>query len=935
MTIMYSSGSNWRIWDLHIHTPNSIVNNYGGDNDAVWEDFITQLEQLPEDVKVVGINDYYFIDGFEKVMDYKVSKGRMPNLDMIFPVLEFRVDTFGTNNGKNFLRSNLHILFNVQMDNYKAQIEEIKEEFISRIPISKIHNTKPLSHENFSKISSDGTVKKGFDEYCPETEKVLELLNDDRWKENTFTFLGFKEWDNSDKGNQIKPYKQEMYNSVNALFTASKLEDIPKKQQTLSYFGSKSLFHSMDIHDFSYFHDYKCYTWIKADPTFEGLKQISHEPKRIKLQEKNPIQDNPKPYFSEVKIPNSEIFQDKSVGFKSSNLHLNRGLVAIIGGRGTGKSLLLDSIAKTFNKTHFNKRAANINILQDFNVIYQVEDNSKKEFTSNDTSENFLEYTHVSQSEVQSIVEDPEKLGQTIFDLLLLNSNTLTEKEESTITDINANIYSLKEWFYTKDEHSNFINSYEYNRSLKETYEKRIESITNEKNKRLIEKYVDNNNNNNKSKQLDTDAEELKSYIDNAQTHMNNKIEKLNESKFDTKLDKIDLQDQLNKLEELKKEIAKSLSNAENENKQIEQEFREKGVEGDISTLLGKVRGFQIEIDKHKEKLLLNESKQNELSDYLCRRKNFSSHLKSKLIGQKEEINKNWDDLKSNPSWTEEQKVLIEKILSGINVYGEVYFDVDKFYESIESCVNGMKFRTSRNSIETKGDKLKKFFNVKNVEDFLSLIANEELICVNLDEPYISLETFLDEYSEFLNGDGESKLINILYTSTEREKYLKVIPKVKYYGKEPEELSIGQRGTLFISLKLATDSFSNPFIFDQPEDDLDNMFIVEKLIPILNDLKEYRQIIVVTHNANIVVNADADQVVVAHNNYESLSYISGSLENTFNVLGEYSNGLKNQGIKEHVCDILEGGKEAFEQRERKYSLKSKEVISVPREEVRV
>lgn len=52
-------GSEWRIWDLHVHTPLSIENNYGCANDEEgWNKYITALEQLPSDIKVLGINDY-------------------------------------------------------------------------------------------------------------------------------------------------------------------------------------------------------------------------------------------------------------------------------------------------------------------------------------------------------------------------------------------------------------------------------------------------------------------------------------------------------------------------------------------------------------------------------------------------------------------------------------------------------------------------------------------------------------------------------------------------------------------------------------------------------------------------------------------------------------------------------------------------------------
>ena len=70
------------------------------------------------------------------------------------------------------------------------------------------------------------------------------------------------------------------------------------------------------------------------------------------------------------------------------------------------------------------------------------------------------------------------------------------------------------------------------------------------------------------------------------------------------------------------------------------------------------------------------------------------------------------------------------------------------------------------------------------------------------------------------------------------------------------------------------------------------------------NLKKYRQVIIITHNANLVINADAEQVIVAKNDNEKLKYTSGSLENI--------------EINKQICEILEGGKEAFKNRERKY-----------------
>ena len=78
------------------------------------------------------------------------------------------------------------------------------------------------------------------------------------------------------------------------------------------------------------------------------------------------------------------------------------------------------------------------------------------------------------------------------------------------------------------------------------------------------------------------------------------------------------------------------------------------------------------------------------------------------------------------------------------------------------------------------------------------------------------------------------------------------------------------------------------------------------LVGIFRKIKKYRQVIIVLHNANLVVNADSEQVIIADNIDGVLHYFSGSLE--------------SPEINDKICKILEGGKNAFLSREQKYHL---------------
>ena len=145
-----------------------------------------------------------------------------------------------------------------------------------------------------------------------------------------------------------------------------------------------------------------------------------------------------------------------------------------------------------------------------------------------------------------------------------------------------------------------------------------------------------------------------------------------------------------------------------------------------------------------------------------------------------------------------------------------------------------------------------------------------------------------------------------------------------------DEMSPGKKALVLLQLLVDLAESECPILIDQPEDDLDNRSIFEQLIPFIKNRKIKRQIIIVTHNANIVVGADAEEVIVANqcaadspNESCRFEYRSGSIENNLPLDKNDTNkkGLLNQcGIQQHICDVLEGGKEAFEKRRNQYRL---------------
>ena len=136
---------------------------------------------------------------------------------------------------------------------------------------------------------------------------------------------------------------------------------------------------------------------------------------------------------------------------------------------------------------------------------------------------------------------------------------------------------------------------------------------------------------------------------------------------------------------------------------------------------------------------------------------------------------------------------------------------------------------------------------------------------------------------------------------------------LQYDGVDVERLSPGTRGIVLLLLYLAIDEEDDrPLIIDQPEENLDPQSIYDELVDRFRVAKNRRQIIIVTHNANLVVNTDADQVIVAtagHHRPGELPQITYE-----------SGGLENPLIRKRVCDILEGGERAFKARARRLRL---------------
>lgn len=120
-------------------------------------------------------------------------------------------------------------------------------------------------------------------------------------------------------------------------------------------------------------------------------------------------------------------------------------------------------------------------------------------------------------------------------------------------------------------------------------------------------------------------------------------------------------------------------------------------------------------------------------------------------------------------------------------------------------------------------------------------------------------------------------------------------------------LSVGQKATSILLILLAQEK--RPLVIDQPEDDLDNRFVFKDVVERVRQVKDHRQLILATHNANIPVLGDAELIVVLEAE-ETGGKPSGNVEDT--------GSIDSDSIKRAVTLILEGGRDAFRRRQEKY-----------------
>lgn len=653
------------------------------------------------------------------------------------------------------------------------------------------------------------------------------------------------------------------------------------------------------------------YTWVKALPTFEGLRQALLEPEaRLRIGEEWLAELTPKAHFSQIDVEGT-IFDGQEISFRKLSIPLSQDMVAIIGGRGTGKSLLLDAL-----RSRFAGAAARGSDQRDVNVQHMsIElDKANGEKIRFDARSEGYEYLHVSQGEIKKLCQEPGLISDEIKKMLRL---TPAHEAGKTAAQLAENLSAWRAWRAWREfslyrsAYSEPVNTRHFQLNIIRAAQEKIEVLTSDRNKALIETFRENSRRQTLLLQTRDKLTSVRADIVTTAEDLNARIAAINaEDTAHEAIPLVDLSAQTGVIERRLLSVQEQTEQFGRDNDDIIGTFREQGLGQDITGLLEKVHEYQRQTELAETHLREIGHQETLYRSGLEQRTRLAAKFMDGLLSRQGVIDTAFASLTTKPHLTQDQQALIQDILTDIRIYGQPHFDVTAFYNGMLSCLNRGRFRAAGEL--TTQDRLREVFRISSIDEFRALLANEPMLVLpECPDNKLTIEAFFWR-DEYFNSQGPDALLSYLFSPEQIQRYLNVRAEFEYKGKTVEKLSAGQRGTFYVCLKLATDAFGSPFVFDQPEDDLDNEFIMHSLVPLFRKIKQYRQVIIVTHNANLVVNCDAEQVIIAANNDEVISYRSGALE--------YGDHGAENSMRKAICDVLEGGRQAFEAREQKYGM---------------
>lgn len=1011
----YPRGAEWRQWDFHVHTPASF--QWSGQRFAAMtaDEKNVSLDAMIQAInsaqpEVFVLMDYWTFEGWFALKKRLLEAGAPALAKTVFPGIELRLVSPTT------FRLNAHVVFS------NTSSDQDLQNFKSKLQVALID--QPLSDECLIKLAktrqADILHKHGFkleevvadDAHALKVGSTIAELTAESYKSAIAAVpegnaIGFMPWDTND--GLAKADWVTHYSYVIGLMTASPIFETRKQELWAAFSGVKTSTNAAWFDSFhgalgkvprlavsgSDAHAYSQYgafpggkaTWIKADPTFLGLRQAIKEPAKRSCISDRPeklveVNEN-KTYFIDSldidKVSGSKFSEEWLDG---TRLKLNPDLVAVIGNKGSGKSALADVIALMGNcrsKVHFSFlhprrfRAPPSVLAKHFEGKLTWRDGSMqlRNLAADPPAEAVEMVRYIPQQYFEDLCNEhvsgksnefENELRSVIFDHTdrsirqkALDFDQLIDQQESgyrdelaerrkNLTKINQEVVSMEAQLQPekrkaieelKAQKQKQIG--EHDKLKPASIEKPAEKLSPEQQKTTeqLEKLTAGltaldgaekalatraadaaakiaslqavrsriQTFQRQHKQLAEDTREdlqrlgltLESILTvgikdelltqvafaaaEEQTKVGDELKTTNESRAKALQQQADLKKGLNEPQQKYQQYLKDLE------AWTKKRAEYVGVADAPETLLGMTARLE-QLDKLPEQLAKKRATRLELAGDIYDILNSQRVARAALFGPVQDV------IQNNSLIRDEYRLQFRADLGGSpDVLASRLFELIKRtsgeFKGEDESVGVIRKVVEQYDLNKKGDAVKL---VSELHDKVQTAASGKDKAPGVQAILKTGRTAVEVYDLLFGLSFLEPRYTLLFQDT-----------------RIEQLSPGQRGALLLIFYLLVDKGRHPIVLDQPEENLDNETIVSLLVPVLEVAKKKRQIIMVTHNPNLAVVCDAEQIIYSsfdRKNKSKISYVGGSIE--------------NPDTNRHVVDVLEGTKRAFDNRKDKY-----------------
>jgi ABC-type lipoprotein export system ATPase subunit len=962
MKSSWSRGSEWHRWDPHIHTPATALNNQFDDD---WSGFFDAVEKATPVVEALGVTDYCTIAGYKEFCSRQIA-GRAKNVKLVFPNVEFRLDV-QTERKRGI---NLHLLFAPDDPNHVREIERV----LSRLEFGYKERQYRCSPDDLialgmatdaSQTYSDGALRAGVAQFKLELKQLRRVFDEDHWiRRNCLVAVAASVEDGTSglqKDSAFKAMREELESFAHVIlspgdsdraFWLGKKSGCDRDYIEKHYRCLKPCLHGSDAHRLQDVlrPEKERFCWIRGELTFEGLRQTLLEPgARVHIGARPPVGPPAGDCISVLEIENA-------AWIEVPTMELNPGLVAIIGPKGSGKTALADFIAQAAGAPIHDGASFLLKArehLEDSQAALTWRDGCRTDARRLDDrrplqepprvrylSQQFVDRLCSSDGvagelldEIEAVVfqaiPDEERLGAISFGEL--RDFKLGEVSDARVSLL-ARIQELTDRISVEDEKKSKLPA-------------------------LVTKQRDLVDRAGKS------TKAMQGLIPKEKRKEGEELLRLQEVCTAKEKDLQRLRLRQTKLAHLEDAYTRLRADWHRESEALAEKYRDCGIRDEdwdlfrplVSPGVGTVLGAaKTEVQRLID--AVTDGTTGTTRDDTLPTTWSLKDLRSRLTGLTVEIGVEKDRAKSHADLQKQLTALqqecervskeIEDVQlcdgrrrKAIDERRSAYAGIFDLFAQEEAVLEHL-YAPLRERLEGEDGTRRLDFHVRRTVDLDAwVVRGEDLLDLRKAGPFqgrgrleavaaeklvpawrngasaavaAAMEAFLTEYMKGLTESRASHAglqdVGRWLFSTE---HVSLTYGIRYDGLEISTLSPGMRGIVLLMLYLAVDQWDmRPLVVDQPEENLDPQSVYDELVGYFRDAKRRRQIILVTHNPNLVVNADADQVIVAHaeragSGLPKIRYSSG--------------GLEDSRTRTDVCRILEGGARAFREREQRYA----------------